>query len=81
MPNVYFHTNSKGITYFLHKTDVTLRGGKKTTIYFFRKSLNRESGIGEQKPYWPCELPAEKLVRENPRNGFLTVTTYARNRG
>jgi hypothetical protein len=26
----YKHTNSKGITYYLHKTDVTLRGGTKT---------------------------------------------------
>ena len=25
----YKHTNSKGITYYLHKSEVTLRGGKK----------------------------------------------------
>ena len=35
----YKHTNSKGITYYLHKTDVTLRGGKTQTIYFNPKRL------------------------------------------
>ena len=33
----YKHTNSKGVTYYLHKTEVTLRGGKPQTIYFFAK--------------------------------------------
>ncbi|MFZ1811911.1 MAG: hypothetical protein WAU02_00075 [Candidatus Saccharimonadales bacterium] len=61
----YKHTNSKGVTYFLHKKDVTLRGGKEQTIYFFAKV---EGGKGT-----PCELPAGKEVTENPRNGFLTV--------
>ena len=56
----YKHTNSKGITYYLHKTEVTLRGGKTQTIYFFAK--------GE-----PCDLPDDRIVTENPRNGFLTI--------
>lgn len=35
----YSHTNSKGQTYFLHKTEVKLRGsGKNQTIYFFARS-------------------------------------------
>ena len=34
----YEHTNSKGITYYLHKSEVTLRGGKPQTIYFFTKT-------------------------------------------
>ena len=36
----YSHTNSKGITYYLHKSEVTLRGGKPQTIYFFTKTEN-----------------------------------------
>lgn len=61
----YEHTNSKGVSYFLHKKDVTLRGGKNQTIYFFAKV---EGGKGE-----PTDLPAGYEVTENPRNGFLTI--------
>ena len=31
----YKHTNSKGVTYYLHNTVLTLRGGMTQTIYFF----------------------------------------------
>lgn len=62
----YQHTNSKGTVYFLRKSEVTLRGGRKQTIYFFTKS--ETGGKGE-----PCELPADREVQENPRNGFLTL--------
>ncbi len=34
----YEHTNSKGVTYYLNKKEVTLRGGKPQTIYFFTKT-------------------------------------------
>lgn len=64
----YSHTNSKGVTYFLHETEVTLRGGKPHTIYFFRKAPE----INHPK-YKPAQLPEGFYVRENPRNGFLTV--------
>ena len=40
----YKHTNSKGVTYYLHKTEVTLRGGKPQTIYFFTKVEKNEKG-------------------------------------
>ena len=63
----YKHTNSKGITYYLHKTDVTLRGGKTQTIYFFAKVEKNEKGT-------PCDLPEDRIVKENPRNGFLTIS-------
>lgn len=63
-PKVYQHTNSKGIIYFLNKKDVTLRGGKVQTIYYFSKDSRPETG---------CELPSGKTVGENPRNGFLTL--------
>lgn len=62
----YKHTNSKGVTYYLRKSEVTLRGGKPQTIYFFTKDEN--SGKGE-----PCDIPEGRVVVENPRNGFLTL--------
>ena len=63
----YNHTNTKGITYYLHKSEVTLRGGKPQTIYFFSKNEKNDKGT-------PCDLPADRVVKENPRNGFLTVS-------
>lgn len=63
----YNHTNSKGVTYYLHKSEVTLRGGKIQTIYFFTKVEKNEKGE-------PCDLPEGYVVKENPRNGFLTVS-------
>ena len=66
-PANYQHTNSKGITYYLNCKDVTLRGGKVQTIYYFSKD-ERDTA---------CELPAGKVVGENPRNGFLTVKNEA----
>jgi hypothetical protein len=62
----YSHKNSKGVTYFLHKKDVTLRGGKAQTIFFFAKS---ETGAKGE----PSDLPEDRVVTENPRNGFLTL--------
>lgn len=62
----YKHTNSKGVTYYLHQTEVTLRGGKTQTIYFFAKVEKNAKGK-------PCDLPADRVVTENPRNGFLTI--------
>ena len=41
----YQHTNSKGVTYYLHKTESVLRGGKHQIIYFFEEEGRRESGI------------------------------------
>jgi hypothetical protein len=60
----YKHTNSKGVTYYLNSKDVTLRGGKKQTIYYFSKDERPDTGV---------ELPSGKVVNENPRNGFLTL--------
>ena len=56
----YSHTNSKGVTYYLHKSEVSLRGGKPQNIYFFSK--NEKNGKGE-----PCDLPEDRIVKENPR--------------
>lgn len=64
-PENYSHTNSKGITYYLNSKDVTLRGGKLQRIYYFSKDSRAETA---------CGLPDGKVVKENPRNGFLTVS-------
>ncbi len=63
----YSHVNSKGVTYYLHKMDVTLRGGKEQTIYFFTKEKNHAKGT-------PTELPEGRIVKENKANGFLVVS-------
>lgn len=60
----YSHTNSKGVTYYLHKKDVTLRGGKQQTIYYFAK---------DERPEAIDQLPEGYQCVENPRNGFLTL--------
>jgi hypothetical protein len=59
----YKHTNSRGVTYCLNSKDVVLRGGKKQRIYYFSKDERPEA----------TDLPADMVVNENPRNGFLTV--------
>jgi hypothetical protein len=60
----YTQTNSKGVTYHLNSKTVTLKGGKQQTIYYFSKDDRPEAS----------ELPADRKVNENPRNGFLTVS-------
>ena len=62
----YSHTNSKGVTYYLHSKDVSLRGGKLQTIYFFAKVPKNAKGT-------PVDLPEGYEVKENPRNGFLVA--------
>jgi hypothetical protein len=66
----YSQVNSKGVTYYLHKSEVTLRGGKPQTIYFFTKVPKNAKGE-------PVDLPADRMVKENPRNGFLTLSKKA----
>ena len=56
----YSHTNSKGTTYILHSKDVTLRGGRNQTIYYFSKSEGANA----------CDLPSGKKVIENDRTGL-----------
>ena len=66
----YQHTNSKGVTYYLHEKEVTLKGGKPQTIYFFSKNEKNEKGQ-------PTDLPEGRVVHENPRNGFLVIKKAA----
>ncbi len=60
----YSHTNSKGVTYYLHAKNVVLRGGKEQMIYYFAKDVRPEALDA---------LPEGYTVVENPRNGFLTL--------
>jgi hypothetical protein len=62
----YSHTNTKGVTYYLHSKTVTLRGGKQQTIYYFAKDVRPDDAVDE--------LPEDRQVKENPRNGFLTLS-------
>ena len=66
----YSHTNSKGVTYYLHQKDVTLRGGKQQRIYYFAK---------DERPEAIDDLPEGYEVVENPRNGFLTLKRSDKN--
>ncbi|MEX0748887.1 MAG: hypothetical protein WD467_02685 [Candidatus Saccharimonadales bacterium] len=61
----YSHVNSKGVTYYLHSKDVTLRGGRQQRIYYFAKEAKPGESIDA--------LPEGFVVTENPRNGFLTL--------
>lgn len=58
----YAHTNSKGQTYFLHHKNVTLRGGRKQTIYFFAREEKPEGGLEE--------VPDGMMVVENKKTGL-----------
>ena len=62
----YEHTNGKGVKYYLHKSEVTLRGGKPQTIYL----VTNQENCGKCTT---CHHTAYRVVRENPRNGFVTL--------
>lgn len=57
----YSYTNSKGDTYYLHKKDVTLRGGRHQTIYYFAREV-RDGAIDA--------VPAGYRVVETKRTGM-----------
>lgn len=58
----YSHKNSKGQTYYLHSKDVTLRGGRKQTIYYFAREVKAADALDE--------LPEDRKVVENKRTGL-----------
>lgn len=66
----YKHTNSKGVTYFLHTKNVTLRGGKVQPIFFFAKDERPDDALEA--------LPEGYEVIENPRNGFVILKKSAK---
>ncbi|OGK12271.1 MAG: hypothetical protein A2Y63_05195 [Candidatus Riflebacteria bacterium RBG_13_59_9] len=57
----YSYTNKKGIAYYLHSKEVTLRGGRKQTIYYFGK---------EAKVNAIDNIPAGYVIVENARTGL-----------
>ncbi len=58
-----FSTTSKksGRTYYLHKKEVTLRGGRKQTIYFFAQDV-RDGALDA--------VPTGYVIMENERTGL-----------
>ncbi len=58
----YTHTNSQGVTYYLHSRVTTLRGGRKQRIYYFAKTERAADAVDK--------LPDGYFVKENPRNSF-----------
>jgi len=58
----YSKTNSKGQTYYLHSKEVTLRGGRKQTIYYFAKEVDQANALDE--------IPSGYQVIENERTGL-----------
>jgi hypothetical protein len=64
----YRHTNSKGVSYYLNAKKATLRGGKTQTIYYFSHDERAETGV---------DLPHDRIVNENPANGFLSLSPTA----
>lgn len=54
-------SKKSGETYYLHSKDVTLRGGRRQTIYFFART--EKEGVMD-------ELPEGYVVMENSRTGL-----------
>ena len=58
----YSVTSKKnGRTFYLHKKDVTLRGGRKQTIYYFAGDVRAEA---------VDSLPAGYTIGENSKTGL-----------
>ncbi|OGX04779.1 MAG: hypothetical protein A3G87_02950 [Omnitrophica bacterium RIFCSPLOWO2_12_FULL_50_11] len=58
----YSVTSKKsGRTFYLHKKDVTLRGGRQQTIYYFAGAV-KEGAIDS--------LPAGYMIGENSKTGL-----------
>ncbi len=57
-------SKKSGSTYYLFKKDVTLRGGRKQTIYYFTKDEKNPKGQPVD------DLPSGYEVMENSRTGL-----------
>ena len=57
----FSYKNKKGVTYYLHSKNVTLRGGRKQTIYFFARDV---------RPGALDKVPAGYKVIETERTGM-----------
>ncbi len=56
-----YDSKKSGRTYILHSQDVTLKNGRKQTIYFF--APDQRSGALDA-------VPSGFIVNENPRTGL-----------
>lgn len=61
----YSQTNSRGVTYYLHTKEVTLRGGRQQRIYYFAREIDAEFAL-------PA-IPEGYEVIENDRTGLLML--------
>lgn len=64
----FAYTNSKGQTYYLHMKEVTLKNGRRQTIYFFARDV-REGALDE--------VPAGYQVVETERTGMPVLKKAA----
>jgi hypothetical protein len=49
--------------------EVSLKGGRMQTIYYFARSVNAERALDA--------VPADRMVSENPRTGLLLLKKKA----
>jgi hypothetical protein len=63
----YSHKNSKGVTYYLHSRETTLKNGNKQTIYFFARE-EKDGALGA--------VPKGYEVAET-KNGLLVLKKAA----
>lgn len=68
MASAYKYTNSKGQDYYLHTKEVTLKNGRKQTIYFFAR---------DQRPGFLEAVPAGYEVMETKRTSMPVLKKAA----
>lgn len=61
MQNAFSYTNSKGQTYYLNQREVTLKNGRKQTIFYFSRDI---------RPYSIEAVPAGYEVIETTRTAM-----------
>lgn len=54
-------SKKSGETYFLHRREVSLRGGRRQTIYFFAREI-KDGALDE--------MPGGYVITENERTGL-----------
>jgi hypothetical protein len=62
MANAYSYTNKKGQVYYLHTREVTLKNGRKQTIFFFARDVRPQMAL--------AEVPEGYMVMETQRTGM-----------
>ena len=59
----YTHTNSKGVTYYLHTKKSTTSTGKERTLFYFSKELKPDGALNEVPAgYEVAEMKTGMLV-------------------